>query len=54
MSPEKSSSLSKNFIKGLTDAQKTNNWEKFISQFGTHYVYDVTMGGRATQEITYS
>lgn len=54
MNPRDSSTLSKNFIKGATDAYRNNKWDKFISQFGTHYAYDVTMGGRATQETTYS
>ena len=26
----------------------------FIDQFGSHFVYDVMMGGRATQEISYN
>lgn len=31
-----------------------NDWEAFILQFGTHFVYDITMGGRAVQQIDYS
>ena len=31
-----------------------NNWETFISEYGTHFVYDIIMGGRAVQEVSYS
>ena len=49
-----SNSLLANFIAGANQSYHTKNWDKFITQFGTHYVYDVTMGGRAVQEISYS
>jgi len=42
-----------NFISGVNDSYHSKNWDKFITQFGTHFVYDATMGGRATQEISY-
>ena len=32
---------------------RMDNWDNFITQFGTHFIYDVTMGGRAVQEIGY-
>jgi hypothetical protein len=42
-----------NFVKGVVDSYHAKSWDKFITQFGTHFVYDVTMGGRAIQEISY-
>ena len=42
-----------NFVSGVNESYHSNSWDKFITQFGTHFVYDVTMGGRATQEISY-
>lgn len=42
-----------NFVTGAVESYKNKSWDKFITQFGTHYIYDVTMGGRATQEIAY-
>ena len=32
----------------------SNNWDTFIEEYGTHFVKDVTMGGRALQEISYT
>ena len=42
-----------NFVRGVVESYQSKNWDKFITQFGTHFVYDVTMGGRAIQEISY-
>lgn len=42
-----------NFIAAVNESYHSGNWDKFVTQFGTHFVYDVTMGGRATQEISY-
>jgi hypothetical protein len=42
-----------NFVTGVVESYKSASWDKFITQFGTHFVYDVTMGGRAIQEISY-
>lgn len=42
-----------NFVSGVNQSYHTKKWDNFITQFGTHFVYDVTMGGRAVQEITY-
>ena len=36
------------------ESSRTNDWTTFIDQFGTHFAYEVIMGGRATQEISYS
>jgi hypothetical protein len=46
--------ISDNFWSGVLYSVNANNWDRFIEQFGTHYVYEVVMGGRAVQEITYS
>lgn len=42
-----------NFVRGAVESYQSGSWDKFITQFGTHFVYDVTMGGRAIQEISY-
>lgn len=42
-----------NFVSGVKESYLSKSWDKFITQFGTHFVYDTTMGGRAVQEITY-
>lgn len=42
-----------NFVRGAVESYQAGRWDKFITQFGTHFVYDVTMGGRAIQEISY-
>lgn len=47
-------SLLPNFVTGVNESYHSGNWDKFITQFGTHFVYDATMGGRAVQEISYS
>ena len=43
-----------NFVKGVVQSAKTGNWDMFIDQFGTHFVYEVIFGGRATQQTSYS
>ena len=43
-----------NFVKGVKDCYKSGNWTNFWKQFGTHFIYEVTMGGRATQEMGYN
>ena len=42
-----------NFIQGVNESYHSKNWDKFITQFGTHFVYETVMGGRAVQEIAY-
>ena len=42
------------FIRALEEAVSSDSWDAFIEEFGTHYVKEVTMGGRATQDISYS
>jgi hypothetical protein len=42
-----------NFITGVNESYHSKNWDKFITQFGTHFVYEAVMGGRAVQEISY-
>lgn len=41
--------ISENFWLGLNSSYHANNWDKFIEQFGTHFVYEVVLGGRVTQ-----
>ncbi len=50
----KPGTISDNFWSGVSYSMDGNDWERFIEQFGTHYVYEVVMGGRAIQEIQYS
>lgn len=33
------------------NSYKNKDWHGFSTFYGTHFAYDVTMGGRATQEI---
>ena len=42
------------FARGAVASYTTNNWLKFIDEFGTHYTKEVIMGGRATQYIEYT
>lgn len=42
------------FHSAVRESMIMNNWTEFINEFGTHYVKEVIMGGRATQSITYS
>ncbi len=46
--------MSENFWDGVSYSYNANDWERFIEQFGTHYVYEVVLGGRAVQEIEYN
>ena len=46
--------ITANFWEGVKYSMNAKSWEKFIEQFGTHYVYDLIVGGRAIQEIQYS
>ena len=48
------SNLLPNFVKGAIECSRANNWTPFIEQFGTHFAFEVILGGRATQEIGYS
>jgi hypothetical protein len=41
--------ITDNFWQGVNYSYHLNNWDKFITQFGTHFVYDITLGGRAIQ-----
>jgi hypothetical protein len=41
--------LSEDFKLGAIQSFVRNNWTEFIEEFGTHYVHEITMGGRATQ-----
>lgn len=46
--------LSEDFIQGAIYSLKKSDWTEFIEEFGTHYVHEVTMGGRATQQTSYT
>ena len=43
--------ISENFWDGVGYSFEAKDWDRFIEQFGTHYVYEVIVGGRAIQEI---
>lgn len=45
--------ISQNFWQGVNYSYHANSWDKFIVQFGTHFVYELVLGGRAIQEIQY-
>jgi hypothetical protein len=42
------------FISAVNSSYNANNWNDFIDKFGTHFVKEVTMGGRALQRLAYS
>ena len=42
------------FEAAVNTSFNSNNWTTFIDIYGTHFIKDVTMGGRAVQEISYS
>lgn len=46
--------LESSFVNAVNMSFNFNNWSDFIDAYGTHFVRDVTMGGRALQEISYS
>ena len=46
--------LSEDFVQGAVYSFKQGNWTEFIEEFGTHYIHEITMGGRATQETSYT
>ena len=46
--------LEDSFEAAVNTSYNHNNWETFIEVYGTHFIKDVTMGGRALQEISYS
>jgi hypothetical protein len=41
--------LTDDFVYGAIKSHKKKNWNDFIEEFGTDYVHELTMGGRATQ-----
>ena len=46
--------ITNNFWQGFKKSVKDNDWRDFISQFGTHFVYEASYGGRGAQQITIS
>jgi len=46
--------LEESFEEAVNNSFNANNWDTFIEVYGTHFIKDVTMGGRALQEISYS
>lgn len=38
----------------MNESYHERDWSKFIGQFGTHFTYEVILGSRAIQQITYS
>lgn len=50
----KSGTLEDAFIAGVNSSYHNNNWETFVNEFGSHFVSEVVMGGRAAQQIVYN
>jgi len=50
----KPGNISENFWDGVSFSYTANDWGRFIEQFGTHFIYEVILGGRAIQEIQYN
>lgn len=44
--------LMSNFTKNVTDSYKANDWHGFLETFGTHFVFQLNMGGRFTFEAS--
>lgn len=45
----KPGNISDNFWAGVSFSSEAKEWDRFIEQFGTHFVYEVILGGRAIQ-----
>lgn len=43
-----------NFIWGVKNAISSGDWSMFFRIFGTHFAYEVLLGGRALQETSYT
>lgn len=41
--------ISTNYFTAVDESIKTSNWDNFISQYGTHYITELMLGGRAVQ-----
>lgn len=50
----KPGNISRNFWDGVEYCYKYKKWDRFIEQFGTHFVHEVVLGGRAIQQIQYT
>lgn len=46
--------MREDFIEKVKYSNANNDWNNFFDRFGTHYVTEATMGGRATQEMSFS
>ena len=46
--------LTEDFKQGVQDSLRDNDWSQFIQVYGSHYIYDITYGGRAIQYLSYS
>ena len=46
--------VSSSFKLALTNSLRLNNWELFIETYGTHYIYETILGGRAVQEMIFT
>lgn len=42
--------LTSNFTSSVVNAYMRNDWYSFIRTYGSHFVYELTMGGRVTYE----
>lgn len=42
--------ISTNFFAAVEESIQFSDWSGFINQFGTHYITEVVLGGRAVQE----
>lgn len=41
--------LSDDFELGAAECYKKKDWTQFIEEFGSHFVHEIIVGGRATQ-----
>ena len=47
-------SLLPNFTSTVINCYTNKDWSPLLDRYGTHYVYQTTLGGRATYEVTLS
>jgi hypothetical protein len=44
--------ISSNFSTNVINCYKSNDWSSLLDRYGTHFVYQTTMGGRITYEVS--
>jgi hypothetical protein len=50
----KPNNFAENFVWGVKNAITSRDWSMFFRVFGTHFTYEVSLGGRALQETSFT